>query len=31
VAVSIGEQLPKDGLARLKHTAIKCYFNDILK
>jgi hypothetical protein len=31
VAVSIGEQLPEDGLVRLKHVAIKCDFKDILK
>jgi hypothetical protein len=31
VAVSTDEQLPEDGLVRLKHVAIKCDFNDILK
>jgi hypothetical protein len=30
-AVSISEQLPEDGLIRLKHAAIKCDFNDISK
>jgi hypothetical protein len=30
-AVSIGEQLPEDGLIRPKHVAIRCDFNDILK
>jgi hypothetical protein len=30
-AVSTGEQLPEDGLVRLKHVAIICDFNDILK
>jgi hypothetical protein len=30
-AVSISEQLPEDGLVRLKHVAIKCDLNDILK
>jgi hypothetical protein len=31
VAVSVDEQLPEDGLVRLKHVAIRCDFNDILK
>jgi hypothetical protein len=31
VAVSIGEQLPEDGLVRPKHVAIECDFNGILK
>jgi hypothetical protein len=30
-AVSIREQFPEDGLVELKHVAIKCDFNDILK
>jgi hypothetical protein len=28
-AVSAGEQLPEDGLARMKYVAIRCDFNDI--
>jgi hypothetical protein len=28
---SIGEQLPEDGLVRLKLIATECDFNDILK
>jgi hypothetical protein len=30
-AVSIGEQLPEDGLVRPKHVAIKYDFNDIFR
>jgi hypothetical protein len=30
-AVSIGEQLPENGLVRLKHVATKRDFDDILK
>jgi hypothetical protein len=30
-AVSIGEQLPEDGLVRLKHVAVDCGFTGILK
>jgi hypothetical protein len=31
VAVSIGEQLPEDGLIRPKHVATKCDFKGISK
>jgi hypothetical protein len=31
VAVSIGEQLPENGLVRPNHVAIECDFNGILK
>jgi hypothetical protein len=31
VAVSVGEQLPEDGLVRPKYVAIKNNFIDILK
>jgi hypothetical protein len=30
-AVLIGEQLREDGPVRLKHVAIECHFNEILK
>jgi hypothetical protein len=30
-AVSVGEQLPEDGLVRPKHVATECDFNGILK
>jgi hypothetical protein len=30
-AVSVGEQLPEDGLVRPKCVAIECEFNGILK
>jgi hypothetical protein len=31
MAAAVGEQLPEDGLVRLKHVAIKCDFNDMLR
>jgi hypothetical protein len=29
--ISVGEQLPEDGLVRPKHVALECDFNGILK
>jgi hypothetical protein len=31
VAVSVGEQLPEDGLVRQKHVAVESDFNGLLK